>query len=169
MNRQIQRAILPLFLLGMTVSARADAKFDRYFGHGDTCYARIYDAPHLKSHPHQNVRKIELSFAPKNPDGKANTAGHFELGFAVIQRHPAGAYGGSAICEAKGGGFSCYLEGDQGLFTLRTAGADLQLDVIPRGNERISLEGETDFTQFGSDDVTFILRKDALGQCKDGE
>ena len=53
------------FTAGPTVAAIADDLYARYFADADggkPCYARYYDLAHLRAHPKQTVRRIEVDF-----------------------------------------------------------------------------------------------------------
>ena len=130
------------------------------------CYARAYDANHLKTHPRQKVRRVEIDFDRKNPDGKTNTSpDHFELGFGAQLRGSTEWFAGNAICAMKGAAASCYLEADGGRFTLTASGKSLRMDVDRDG---LRFEGEKDGVEFAgnlSDDNSFILPPAARALC----
>lgn len=162
--------------LACALSAPAGAApFDATFGK-TACYARSYDAAHLRAHPRQTVAKIALSYAPANADGVRNTAARFELGFSFQLKGGAGWYDGNAECAAKGAGFDCSLEADGGLFRLTPKDGALRLDVVNRGGRdasgnQINLEGD-DFGGFGKpggDDLAFDLKPAPAAACNTGE
>ncbi len=133
---------------------------------GKPCYARTYDAEHLRKNPRQMVRRIEVDFDRRNADGKPNTSPQkFELGFAFQLKKGTDWYTGNAICAVKGDRIGCFLEGDGGEFTLRASGKSLRLDADKFG---LHLEGAKDFGEIGgdiSDDNVFILPAAPRAQC----
>ena len=92
--------------------AETPALFETHFANvqgGTPCYARTYDEAHLKAHPKQTVKAVELEMERTNPDGTVNTAQNFELGFCVQVTRSADGYVGLAIWEDSGGDIDCFL------------------------------------------------------------
>lgn len=154
-----------LLLLVDETRARAGS-FESVFAisaDGAVCFARTYDAAHLRAHPRQKVESIELDMTPANPDGVPATAKRFELGVGVKPRGSSEWYGGNAICATKGQEFSCYLEGD---------GGDLKLTALASGELEVATSGLVfeggDFLEIGgkkSDDGVFVLRRAPRAKC----
>jgi hypothetical protein len=149
--------------LSLTTGAAATSGdlFDRYFSNilgGPPCFARTYDEAHLKAHPTQRVRSIEVDLAKTNSDGSPNSADRFELGFALMLTTSPEWYGQAASCKAGEKGFDCFLEGDGGSFRLSPApGAGLRLDTSENG---LTLEGTSDTIELSGtegDDRVFDL------------
>ena len=131
---------------------------------GRPCYARMYDAAHLKAHPRQTVSAIEVGFDPKDAESDGNSPAKFVLRFGFQLKGSHKWYGDAAYCAVKGTHFYCYLDADGGEFNLTPHGDALRLDVINRGgidagNNQINVEDE-DFVGFGKpggDDLSFVL------------
>jgi hypothetical protein len=152
-------------------AAQADSMYDRYFGQRDKgmpCYARNYDAAHLKKHPKQSVQRIEIDYDVKEGDtDRPNTANYFEIGFGFMLKHSRKWNGDAAYCKTANGFFDCYLDADGGLFHLTPQGDGLRLDVVNRGGtgkngNQINVEGSGDedsvgFGTPGGDDLSFLL------------
>jgi len=86
----IQRLALALLLtsVGGLLPVRAsDDLYVRYFGgvaDGKPCYAQYYNDAHLKAHPKQTVRRIEIDFDAswREDEGGKNTGSDFQAGIA---------------------------------------------------------------------------------------
>jgi hypothetical protein len=127
-------------LVGAAWPARAAGIAETYFAGGRGCYIRSYDAAHLKAHPRQTVARFRLSQDGKPPETPA--AGQFGLDLALKIAGDSDDYGGLAICTPAGDGASCYVEGDQGEFTLAPRGDGLAVTVT-----RMSIEGGRGFSR----------------------
>jgi hypothetical protein len=155
---------LGALVIGLT-PAQADTAtpFASTFGtpkDGISCWGHTYDAPHLDQHSGQKTQSIAIDVAPAKTNGEANTPESFEIGFALKVRTSPEWYGQAGVCKAEGQGFSCFLEGDGGLFRLTPEGeGQLRLET---GDYGISIEGGKDFVtlegQSGADKV-FILQR----------
>jgi len=150
-------------------SATSSDTYDRYFSNvlaGPPCFAQTYDDAHLKAHPAQRVRSIEIDLSKANSDGSPNSADRFELGFALMLATSLEWYGQAASCKASDNGFDCFLEGDGGIFRLTpTANDGLRLVT---GETGLTLEGTSDTIELSgtaSDDKTFDLIP-AKGECE---
>ena len=147
--------------------ARADDLYSKYFSGvngGKPCYARTYDAAHLKAHPKQTVRSIEVDFDQswREDEGGKNTAGDFQAGMSFMLKRSEERYGQELYCKVAGDHFDCYLDADGGTIRLTPAGDGLKLQVTGGGGgtDQIAVEGSKDFGEFGgpgSDDRVFIL------------
>lgn len=82
---------------------------------GSTCWERVYDAAHLKSHPRQQVVKIRLSTDVQD-DGTIVAA----LGMNLRKRigDPRLDYATTGFCKARGAGIVCTPEWESGTFTI---------------------------------------------------
>jgi hypothetical protein len=165
-------AIGALFL-GLPGTSIAETKdiYAQYFSGADggkPCYARIYDDAHLKAHPMQTVRRLEIDFDKTFGDtDRPNSASYFEIGISFMLRLSKKWNGDSAYCKTAKGYFDCYLVADDGLIHLTPQGGALCLTVINRGgvdakSDQIRLEGEGDEDSVGfgapnSDDLVFDL------------
>jgi hypothetical protein len=132
-------------LAGVVPAVAAGVVSDR-FENGGGCYIRQYDAAHMRSHPNQVVRQINLELSPDQDAGK-RTVLYFE--FTV---RDGARYGADAYCTAND---RCSLEGDGGDFSLRDEGKAIRLSV----GDFLALEGDEDFSPnlADSDDRVFLL------------
>lgn len=153
------------FIVAGTASAAADDLYTRYFAGvngGKPCYARYYDDAHLKAHPKQQVRRIEIDFdvnERSDPDGK-NSAANFQAGIGFMLKRSREWYGQALSCKVAGNRFECYLEADGGTFALIPRGDALRLEITGGPTSTIHAEGERDFGEFGGpggDDRVFVL------------
>lgn len=158
-------AALILLLGGTAVAVAADDLYTRYFAGvagGKPCYARHYDDAHLKAHPKQKVRRIEIDFdvnERSDPDGK-NGPANFQAGIGFMPKGSPAWYGQALVCKTAGNRFECYLEADGGSFVLIPRGDALRLEITGGPGSDIHAEGEKDFGAFGGpdgDDRVFIL------------
>jgi hypothetical protein len=158
-------AVLVLVLGGATGAAAADDLYTRYFAGiagGKPCYARYYDDAHLKAHPKQQVRRIEIDFdANERSDPQTkNSAADFQAGIGFMLKRSREWYGQALSCKQAGDHFECFLEADGGTFNLYPRGDALRLDITGGPGSGIHAEGEKDFGEFGgpsTDDRVFIL------------
>ncbi len=150
-------------------AAAEDSLFNSHFAKiagGTPCYARTYDEAHLKDHPKQQVKRIELDMVKANPDGVANTADNFQLGFGVQVTRSPEWYTGVAICKDGGEAIDCFLEGDGGRFKL-TADNDGALK-LETGDYGIAFEGAKDTLELSGkdgDDRVFIVAPSNQAEC----
>lgn len=126
---------------------------------GKPCYGRTYDDAHLKDHPKQIVRRIEIDMDKTDANARVNTAERFELGVAVMTTKSEEWYGNSAICQGGQDSAECFLDGDGGKFKLTSdEGGAMRLET---GDYGIGFEGATDFIELKSDsgdDRVFVLK-----------
>ena len=173
----------PLLLLsaaalaaGSAAATTADDLYARYFGDADggkPCYARYYDRSHLRAHPKQTVRRIEVDFDKDFGEGVGpkNTAASFEAGIGFMLKRSNEWYGDALYCKSLDGRFDCYLDADGGTIRLTPQGDALRLDVTGGGGgaDQIAVEGRKDFAQFGgpgSDDRMFVLPRADRKLCR---
>lgn len=159
-------ALLVTALTTGTSAAKADDIFAKYFSGvngGEPCYARSYDDAHLKAHPKQTVRRIEVDFDVnwRENESSKNSAADFQAGMSFMLKRSNEWYGQELYCKVSGSAFECYLDADGGRIRLIPAGTALRLEVVSRGGENaIAVEGAKDFGEFGApggDDRVFIL------------
>ena len=128
--------------ISLALAATSDDLYNSYFANvldGAPCFAATYDDAHLKDHPTQRVRKIEIDLSKQNSDGSPNSADRFEIGFALMLTTGPEWYGQAASCKTNDNDFECFLEGDGGVFRLTPLnGGGLRLDT---GESGIALEG----------------------------
>lgn len=168
MNWQSRAVILVAVLSMAPLAARAgggDNKstfFDAVFANaqgGTPCYGRTYDDAHLKAHPEQKVRRIEIDMDKTNANDRVNTAENFELGMAIMTTKSSEWYGNAAFCKAADQSAECFLDGDGGKFKLTAA--DDGAVRLETGDYGIGFEGEKDFVEFSGssgDDRVFLLK-----------
>jgi hypothetical protein len=144
--------------------------------HVFACFARIYDAAHLKGHPKQNVTNMTL-LANSPYDGEADPARTYNLtlgiGFRALKQQ-FDAYGGCDGTNAAQQSLNCYIDCDGGAINVRVRDQNSILVDIPTG-ARIYDPAAPDTddpdagvppkAEFGSDDKTFLLMRVALDQC----
>ena len=156
-------------------AAKADDLYTRYFAGaegGKPCYARVYDAAHLKAHPKQTVRRIEIDFdTGERTDEKKNNAEDFQAGIGFMLKRSPEWYGQLLYCKSVAEHFECYLDADGGQIRLTPSGNALRLEVTGGGGgtDQIVAEGAKDFGEFGgkgSDDRVFILPRAARSVCE---
>jgi hypothetical protein len=125
-----------------SAAATSDDLYNSYFANvldGAPCFARTYEETHLKDHPDQRVRKIEIDLSKQNSDGTPNSADRFEIGFGLMLTSGPEWYGQAASCKTNDTDFECFLEGDGGMFRLSPQnGGDLRLET---GESGIALQG----------------------------
>lgn len=163
-------ALMLCAVVAGTGTAKAADIYTRYFAGvnaGKPCYARYYDTAHLKAHPRQTVRRIEVDFdAGWRDDGGKNRAADFEAGIGFMLKRSGEWYGQELHCKVAGNGFACDLEADGGSIRLIPHGDALRLEVAGRGV--IAAEGAKDFAEFGGpkgDDNVFILPRAERKLC----
>lgn len=164
MNTTMARLLL-LSGVALCAAPRANAADDFFatlFANaqgGTPCYGRTYDDAHLKGHPQQKVRRIEIDMDKTDSNERENTAEHFELGMAVMTTKSNEWYGNAAYCKAGADSAECYLDGDGGKFKLTPAeGGAVRLET---GDYGIGFEGATDFIELkadSGDDRVFVLK-----------
>ncbi len=162
----MQRIVLTvvLCLIGLPTRA-ADHLYMRYFegvAAGKPCYARYYDDAHLKRHPKQEVRRIEIDFDAswRSDENGKNTEADFQAGIGFMLKRSQEWYGQALVCKTLNDHFECYLEADGGQIRLIPRGSALRLEVVGGKDSDIHTEGATDFGSFGevgSDDRVFLL------------
>ena len=150
---------------GATLSASvalAGPVFNRLSGShplADQCFARFYDAAHLKRHPRQRVTRLQLRRDRSGP-ARENNLARFTV--AVGFRTTAGpnrftVYG---ICTTRGPIAECGGEGDAGRFRLVLEGRNLRVEI-----DRLELEDSgADLAK--SDDRTFLLQPAPARECQ---
>jgi hypothetical protein len=145
--------------ISLAMAATSDDLFNNYFSNvldGAPCFARTYDDAHLKAHPGQRVRAIEIDLSKANSDGTPNSADRFELGFGLMLTSGTDWYGQAASCKTNDADFECYLVGDGGVFRLTPQkGGGLRLET---GESGLSLEGsENDIELSGKDGIDRVF------------
>ena len=150
-------------------SAMAADLFDTHFksiAGAKICYARTYDEAHLKTHPSQKVRRIELDFTRKPKfEAPPMSPGMFELGFGAQLRNATEWYTGSVICRGVSSGAQCFLEADGGEFRLTANGKSLRIDVEKHGLRFEGRKTDVEFAGDLSDDNAFVLSRASNAQC----
>lgn len=139
------------------------------------CFARTYDAAHLRAHPHQRVTAVTFlmrttGFDKKGewvltPDGKAEyTRTLFGIRFARRDlRKPQTTSGECAQGESEA---HCYVECDGGGVVLEKSGEGLLLKLLDQGI-RIEDCDEKDVRLMpGRDDKAFRVDKVDGAQCR---
>ena len=133
---------------------------------GVACYARSYDAAHLRANPKQRVAFIALKVSSRKTDGSTNRPGDFEATLGLRVRNGKDLYIKSAYCKPDRNAARCGLESDGGEIRLQ-AGNDGSLRIDTAGGE-IRIEGARDFLEVGgrlSDDNVFRLSRAQASAC----
>ena len=163
-------SLAPLSCSATAQSEEAKSLFQTHFAgvqDGAPCYARSYDAAHLKAYPAQRVAKIEIDMAKKNPDGTPITEDFIQLGFGLQLKSSPEWYGNVANCKSAGAQIDCFLEADGGKFTLSAAeGGALKLET---GSYGLAFEGAKDAIELPGDkgdDRVFILSPAPRAECE---
>ena len=173
----IQRLALALLLtsVGGLLPVRAsDDLYVRYFGgvaDGKPCYAQYYNDAHLKAHPKQTVRRIEIDFDAswREDEGGKNTGSDFQAGVGFMLKRSREWYGQEIYCKTVNDHFECYLDADGGNIRLIPRGDALRLEVLGGKGSDIHVEGLNDFGTFGevgSDDRVFLLPRADRKLCE---
>jgi len=133
---------------------------------GIACYARSYDAAHLRANSKQRVTFIAFKVSARKADGSANRPGDFEGTLGLRVRNRQELYVKSAYCKPDRSAARCGLESDGGEIRLQ-AGNDGSLRIDTAGGE-IRIEGARDFLEVGgkqSDDNVFRLTRSQADAC----
>lgn len=135
------------------------------------CYARRYDAAHLRKHPDQKVTALALRIAYRReaPD-TANPAGQRYYDFtASVTLRGRKALLTSGECALREGAIVCGIECDGGGFGLtKEAQGTLLLDLTRFGRLRLGMscdERNHPELEPGRDDKRFRLQAAAAAQC----
>lgn len=164
----MERLAFTIFLCLVALPTKAaDELYEHYFGgvaDGKPCYARYYDDAHLKAHPRQRVRRIEINFDAswREDEGAKNTGAAFQAGIGFMLKRSAEWYGQEIYCKTVDDHFECYLAADGGQIRLIPWGDALTLEVVGGKGSDIHAEGAKDFGTFGelgSDDRVFRLQR----------
>ena len=142
MNRHpstaLAAACVALALSG-ACAAQAQTLYDSLTERG-ACFARDYDAAHLRAHPDQTVTHFHLG--DPGPDWRdAQTQGHYNLAFGFLVVGGDDVYAGIGICEPRGAMAACDIESDGGAFTIEPNGSGLRIRLT-----RMQAEGMSDFS-----------------------
>ncbi len=159
-------------LIALTIAARAEdpaALFDRVFAKvdgGTPCYARTYDAQHLKRHPRQRVLAISIAYPTPYSDYQQSAHDRFELGLAIhFKGERRSDTGWTAICGTGEKRFGCSVDGGGGGFKLLPNG-DKALKLVV--DSELTVETHTDFVDVSDrkfDDREFILPRARFSEC----
>ena len=143
------------------VPAAAQNLRQQMFSNETSCYARVYSATHLASHPVQQVTAIALT-----PQQRISGEERLLLRLSVTVRGTRETYIGVGYCDDAGATvLTCGMEGDAGGFILAAAkNGALTLTV---GRNGVSFEGNADFITLeglAGDDREFLLQP--TNQCQ---
>jgi hypothetical protein len=157
------RTAMILAMALATTGAGAGPVFDRLTGTagGDPCFARVYDADHLRRNPRQKVVRIHLA-RERVEVAEENGPQRFTVRIGFRLRADRDSYETHAVCTGGGTAADCTGEGDTGAFRIILAGEVLRIEV-----ERLEVEGargaSPDLAR--SDDRVFLLRPAAAAAC----
>lgn len=179
------RALALVTLAGLASPALAQAAAPQPFlgdilepVHGrSVCYARVYDAEHLRRNPGQKVRSLVLQVrhyhhkpSKFSPDGQRN----YYFALAARVKGERGRLVATGECGAGGDLSGCGPECDGGGFTLtRGPGGTLLLDLSDYKRLRMSRgcgggddEEDAFVLEPGPDDLRFRLSPADPAQCR---
>ncbi len=139
------------------------------------CYRRIYDAPHLASHPQQNVRTMTLLVTGSAEDPASPT---YALGLGVTFRRSGTHFETYGSCGSIGDGtpggkanvVNCGVDCDGGSIDVALKNDKSVLVSIPEGARIWKAGSNSDETndesrRFGADDKLFRLDRTKLTDC----
>lgn len=107
------------------------------------CWARTYDAAHLRTHRGQHVRAFMLGDGGVRRETGVPVTPQLDTAFGFRVAGSEQLYGGLAVCRAAGAGALCAVEGDGGHFRLDPLpGRTLRLTIT----DRLQVEGDVDFS-----------------------
>lgn len=144
------------------------------------CYSRVYDAAHLKAHPHQQITEMSfrLAYYIHDPDEtypKGQRNYYFELA-AKRRGDSRRLTAGGECAPTETGSIFCGVECDGGGVGLAASGKHKVLvDLEAAGRLRMTLscggdeEGEGVVLEPGRDDKTFLLGRVADADCPNYE
>jgi hypothetical protein len=138
------------------------------------CFARSYDAKHLREHRQQRVAGVTFlirstGFDDKGewvlkPDGKYKYTRYlFAIRFA--RRDGKRAQTTSGECQQGEKGAGCYVECDGGGFSLEKSGEGLLLRLLDEGIRIDDCDEKDVRLKPGADDKAFRVEKVAEAQC----
>jgi hypothetical protein len=156
-------------LPGMAASDSDLALFGRDPGKDKVyaCYARRYDAAHLKTHPKQNVEDMTL-LVDSYIDGDSGRQYLLEIGVHFRKRQTLFQLSGACNSTVDGKtALSCGFDCDGGRVDVRVKDAGSILVSIPDGAQTWD-PGESEppaDAKFGTDDKLFRLDRTSLRDC----
>lgn len=130
---------------------------------GWACYARHYDASHLRTHPDQNVK--DMAMLAYRPDWAGADASI--LNFEARFRDGGVPVEFSGECRtAADGVLACGIECDGGEFSLKSVGGGSILVDMPGEPGLCDGTDGTSRPGFGPDDKRFRLDRVDIGDCR---
>lgn len=145
-------------------AAGAGSVFDRLSGAspgGDPCFARAYDAAHLRRNPRQKVTHFHM-VRERVDVADENGPQRFTVRVGFRLRNDRDLYATNAICTTAGDAADCTGEGDTGAFRITLSGEGVRL-VLERLEAEGSRGGSPDLAR--SDDRVFLLQPVRAGAC----
>lgn len=129
--------------------------------HDGACYARLYDAAHLASHPQQTVQTffVGTAGAEWRP---TETPGHSAVAFGFHITGHNDLYSGVAMCAPNGEALACDVESDGGSFAIARNGDGLRVTL-----RRLEVEGPNDFSPdlAAADNRVMLLPRAEASAC----
>lgn len=156
--------LLGLAAAGLTTPASAQGLFDRLSGSGagsDPCFARSYDAEHLRRNPRQRVVAFHL-VRERVDVPTENGPRRFTVRVGFRLRGGSETFSTLAICTPAADGAACAGEGDTGSFRIVPSGEGLRVTIA-----RLEVEGENGSSPdlARSDDRVFAIRPAPASAC----
>jgi len=156
-------AAIGLVIAAAPAADAAESFYAAYIAERDgaaPCYARTYDRKHLAAHPKQRVLQFFVTHSDSDQGAPPKA---FDLSFGFKLKDSTDSFASLAVCEAKGDGAACFVEGDGGGFRLAPRPDGLLVTVV----ERLELEGMEGFSPnlAESDDREFRLYASPEGEC----
>lgn len=145
-------------------AAAADSFYERTIAERDgaiPCFARIYDADHLRDHPRQRVTHFFLRHSEAEDLTPPES---FDVVIGYKLKGSTDTFVTEAGCAAEGDGADCGAEGDAGSFKLAGDGNEVTVTI----DDRLYLEGHVswspDLAKDG-DDSPILLRPSPTSDC----
>ncbi|MEO1045790.1 MAG: hypothetical protein AAFX04_10155 [Pseudomonadota bacterium] len=152
----MQLPILPLAMLTLTAPMMAQ-NFDG-LETTSACYMRVYDSEHLARNPKQTVTRF---FVARR--GAGNDFEELPIRVGYTLKGSRDYFQANGRCLRVDTGYSCWLEGDMGAFTMtRLEKNKMQASLI-----RMSIEGYYSFSAELTEDDNRVMHLYATGisQC----
>lgn len=139
------------------------------------CFARTYDAKHLREHPQQRVTGVTFAIRTTGFDDKGEwvlkpgvphkyTRALFAIRFA--RRDTKKPQTTSGECQQGEKGIGCFVECDGGGFALEKSGEGLLLRLAEDGIRIDDCDEKDVRLKPGADDKAFRVEKVAEAQCR---
>jgi hypothetical protein len=139
------------------------------------CYARSYDAKHLREHPQQRVSGITFAIRTTGFDDKGEWVlrpgekykyTRYLFAIRFVRRDMKRAQTTSGECQQGEKASGCFVECDGGGFALEKSGEGLLLRLLDEGIRIDDCDEKDIRLKPGTDDKVFRVEKVATQQCR---